>query len=486
MTNSPEVFYLHLDGAQRGPYTIRHIDHLLNSGLIAQETLYWREGLEQWQPVTELVVVRKTPNPWKKLRWVAVVLVGLAVPVAIFGPVVAEGWREANQHVFTENAAYWRARDVVRNQALPAGALVGVLRLPAGHGGAASAGFRGCPLAGGTHRGGRGNASRGVEGRDAFRSGSQGMDRAAGAQRPGPMKPPRRSSAISSQITGSLLLALLIAFADAQPVRAQTAAVGEAEVQRCEERIASVQRDVLMKYDEALAELQTGFQKAADLENALIVRAERERAAKDQALTEKNFVPEPRAVRTLQAQTLAKSQELIAQLLSDTLPKLIELKKQLTVAGKLDDAVGVRSAIEKLQNTHLPAVRPEPGAVVAAEMVLVAFAGDRARAEKIYKGQKITVRGVVGGYRQDPGDGRNYQVFVTGGSSGGWVQCTFLSGENRFREERGAFNSTVLVINGKDNDAGSVRVQKGSSIEVRGVCEGWDETVRMGHCEIPR
>jgi hypothetical protein len=122
--NSPEVYYLHISGAQRGPYTIRHIDHLLNSGLIAQETLYWREGLEQWQPVTQLVAVRVKPNPWRKFAWILGILLVLAVPARIFGPVVIDGWREANQHAFTAHAAYWRARDVVRNQALPDGALV--------------------------------------------------------------------------------------------------------------------------------------------------------------------------------------------------------------------------------------------------------------------------------------------------------------------------------------------------------------------------
>lgn len=122
--NSPEVYYLHISGAQRGPYTIRHIDHLLNSGLIAQETLYWREGLEQWEPVTQLVAVREKPNRWKKPAWILGILLVLSVPARIFGPVVLEGWREANQHEFTADAAYWRARDVVRNQALPARTLV--------------------------------------------------------------------------------------------------------------------------------------------------------------------------------------------------------------------------------------------------------------------------------------------------------------------------------------------------------------------------
>lgn len=272
----------------------------------------------------------------------------------------------------------------------------------------------------------------------------------------------------------------------AWPLRAQTGAAGEAEAQKCEERIAAVQRDVLMKYDDALAELLLGFQKAADLEGALAVRAERQRIAAEQSLSEKNFVAEPKALHTLQAQTLAKSQELVVQLVAETLPKLVELKKQLTVAGRLDEAVAVRGAIEKLQNAHVPMIRPDPAMAVPAETLIVAFGGDRARADKIYKGQKVTVRGVVGGFRQDPADGRHYQVFLTGGASGGWVQCSFLAGDNRFREERAAFNTPVLVITGKDNDAGAVRLQKGTPIDVRGVCEGWDEVVRLTRCEIPR
>lgn len=283
-----------------------------------------------------------------------------------------------------------------------------------------------------------------------------------------------------------IVIALLFATASALPLRAQTGAAGEAEAQKCEERIASVQRDVLIKYDEALAELQLGLQRAADLEGALAVRAERQRVTAEQTLSEKNFVGEPKSLRALQAQMLARSQELVAQLVSETLPKLVELKKQLTVAGKLDEAVTVRTAIEKLQSAHVPMIRPDPAVAIPADTLLVAFGGDRARAEKTYKGQKVTVRGVVGGFRQDPADGRHYQVFVTGGTSGGWIQCTFLAGDNRFREERAAFNTPVLVITGRDNESGTLRLQKGSPIDVRGVCEGWDEVVRLTRCEIPR
>jgi hypothetical protein len=121
---SPEVFYLHIHGEQRGPYTIPQVDHLLNSGLIAEETLFWREGLDQWQPVTSLVTRRKKANPWVKPAIVLGVGLVLAVLAEVFGSIVLLGWREANQHAYTAEAAYWRARSVVRGETLPRGTLV--------------------------------------------------------------------------------------------------------------------------------------------------------------------------------------------------------------------------------------------------------------------------------------------------------------------------------------------------------------------------
>src|SRR6478752_4336503 len=75
---SPEVFYLHINGEQRGPYTIQHIDHLLNSGLISETATFWREGLEQWQPVTNLVAVRRAKK-------------GVVRPAVVVGVVVLLG-----------------------------------------------------------------------------------------------------------------------------------------------------------------------------------------------------------------------------------------------------------------------------------------------------------------------------------------------------------------------------------------------------------
>src|SRR5437667_142068 len=82
----------------------------------------------------------------------------------------------------------------------------------------------------------------------------------------------------------------------------------------------------------------------------------------------------------------------------------------------LDEALAVRESIEKLQNGYVPVIRADAGKVVAAETLLNAYAADRGRADKIYKGQRITVRGVVGGFRPDPANAKLYLVYLTGGS----------------------------------------------------------------------
>lgn len=276
------------------------------------------------------------------------------------------------------------------------------------------------------------------------------------------------------------LFLMLLAF----PLSAQNAGLGESEAQKCEEKIAAVQRDVLSRYDDALNELQLGFQKAADLENALAVRAEKQRLATEQALADKDLVTEPKSLRTLQIQTLGKMKELIKQLVQETVPRLIELKRSLTVGGKLDEAVAVRAAIERLQNGHAPVSRPEPGSVVSADALLQAYAADRVRADKTYKGQKMAIRGVIGGFRQDQADSKLFHVFLSG-TTGGWVQCAFSTAEYRFREEQ-QFNNTFLIVTAKGGEGSAVRWQKGQSADIRGVCEGFDDVVRLGKCDVVR
>lgn len=284
-----------------------------------------------------------------------------------------------------------------------------------------------------------------------------------------------------------VLVLTLLSMAGAAALAAPAAApnAGESEGMKCEERIASVQRDVLGKYDLALQDLQNTLQKAADLEGALAVRAERQRLSQENILTSGQYVNDPKALRTLQTTTVAKLQELVSQLVDETVPKLTEFKKALTVAGRLDEAVAVRAVIERLQGNFLPTGPPPAGAVLQADTVLRAYAADRARADGVYKSQKVTVHGTVAGYRADP-DGKHYLLYLGGTNpSGGVIQCSFQTSDFHFREET-QFGNTLLVATWGPKDTISIRLQRGTAVDIAGQGGGWDETVRLNKCEFPK
>ncbi len=263
---------------------------------------------------------------------------------------------------------------------------------------------------------------------------------------------------------------------------AQSLAVGQAEASRCRDQIAAVRREIFNKYSDTLAELQLQFQKAADLEGALAVRGEIQRIQKDQALTEKDLVPEPRPLRTAQQQSLTKLEELTTALVTETLPKLIELKRRLTIDGKLDDALAVRELIEKLQTDYLKIERPDPALAIQADTILQTYSADRGRADKIYKGARIAVRGTVGAFRQDPNDSKDYVVYFKGTGNNGWIACFMKGGNLRFREDK-QVTPNQLIITQRD---GSViaRISITQTIDIQGVCEGFEDVVRITNCEV--
>jgi hypothetical protein len=116
-----EVFFIYHNGEQRGPYTAPQVNHLHRCSFIDDDTLYWREGLEQWQPVGQIVLRRKRRN--RMLFWF-ILLGALAVItplVMLFGPVTADAWREMTSGDFTAESAWWRARGLVREQAQKGG-----------------------------------------------------------------------------------------------------------------------------------------------------------------------------------------------------------------------------------------------------------------------------------------------------------------------------------------------------------------------------
>jgi hypothetical protein len=118
-----EAFFIYHNGEQRGPYTPKQVNHLHRCGFIDDDTLYWREGLEQWQPVSQIVLRRRRRNRLLLFSIAAGVAAAAALFVSLFGPVTADAWRELTSGDFTEESAWWRSRGLVRDL-LPKGETV--------------------------------------------------------------------------------------------------------------------------------------------------------------------------------------------------------------------------------------------------------------------------------------------------------------------------------------------------------------------------
>ncbi|NBV85223.1 MAG: DUF4339 domain-containing protein [Verrucomicrobia bacterium] len=114
---SQERYFLYVDGVQKGPYTVGHIGHMVNSGIVHSSAMFWCEGLEQWQPVTQLIV----PKHEEKRRrlnvsaWILAVVLGGLLLFWLAFPTLQEGWREQHQIEQSPLAAYWSARGMVRS-----------------------------------------------------------------------------------------------------------------------------------------------------------------------------------------------------------------------------------------------------------------------------------------------------------------------------------------------------------------------------------
>jgi hypothetical protein len=109
-----EVFHIYHLGEQRGPYSARQVNHLYRCGFICDETLYWRDGMEQWQPVTEIVERRIRRKRLMKWGIPVAVMAVIGLLVLLFGSVTRDAWRELTSGEYTTESAWWRARGLIR------------------------------------------------------------------------------------------------------------------------------------------------------------------------------------------------------------------------------------------------------------------------------------------------------------------------------------------------------------------------------------
>ncbi len=114
-----EEYFIHVLGEQKGPYTFPQLKRLYEMSLIPEETLYWQDGMEQWQAVSDLcgATNRDRSRRRKQLKVAGLVLLaGVTFLMGYCGPILKDGWREMNDRDGTGEGAYWRARGFVREQ----------------------------------------------------------------------------------------------------------------------------------------------------------------------------------------------------------------------------------------------------------------------------------------------------------------------------------------------------------------------------------
>jgi hypothetical protein len=284
-----------------------------------------------------------------------------------------------------------------------------------------------------------------------------------------------------------LLLVLSSLMLGTPPVHAQTSVAPNAELwkgelKRAEDDTRTVRTEIGNLYRRKLAELRAGFQKAADLESALVVR-EQEKLVEESPipLDFKDVVGAPRTLREAQIELLTKQRDLLGAVLQKTLPKLVESKRAFTVAGRLDEATEVLNAIGSFYDSLLgPPEKIANGTAVLAEDLYMAYQAARKRADQVFKGRTIALRGRALGIRPDPRDAASSVLVVYAEVEGGFIDCVF-KGNFRLREERQGQNVSYVVNQGP-TDANTFRFQKGTSIEVFGKCEGWEDGLQLKEC----
>jgi len=114
-----EEYFINVAGEQKGPYTFPQLKRLYEKELIPVETLYWQDGNEQWQPVSELCGERRTDRLrfLKQLRVTGIVMAATVLLVVCYcAPVFKDGWKEMNDRDPSAEGAYWKARGFVREE----------------------------------------------------------------------------------------------------------------------------------------------------------------------------------------------------------------------------------------------------------------------------------------------------------------------------------------------------------------------------------
>ncbi len=200
---------------------------------------------------------------------------------------------------------------------------------------------------------------------------------------------------------GALLLALTACFAapiqtTAAAATANDEAIGalktafEQQLARIVGEGDAAQQALKRDYPQILAGLQTRMQQAGNLDGWTAVNAEIKRFSAEQTVPEASAAALPADLLTLQARYRATRDDIVRERTTKTmdlvtryLARLDDLKRNLTIAGKVDEALAV--------NAEIARVKTSP-AVTAAEFDMAAMAGGKQPAPAVAPTPKETAQ----------------------------------------------------------------------------------------------
>jgi hypothetical protein len=124
-------------------------------------------------------------------------------------------------------------------------------------------------------------------------------------------------------------------------------------LETCDKNVASRRKDFLLKYRIELTALKTAAQQEGDLDGVLATDKEYRRVLGADTLNEQDLVTKPETLRELQRKYIGQLANVERATATEHIERLKETKRQLTVAGKIADAVGTQKDIEKLEAKYL-------------------------------------------------------------------------------------------------------------------------------------
>ena len=153
-------------------------------------------------------------------------------------------------------------------------------------------------------------------------------------------------------------------------------------VTQCEQAIRDRIATSQAQYAKELEALMKSFQAKGELESLFAVKNERERFMNAGRIEDANIVQAPAELRELQQKYKALPERIGQETALGYVKALEEQKKNLTVEGKLDEAMAVKKDIEKIQARYsVEATKPRPphmivGKWLVANLFTLTFTSD--------------------------------------------------------------------------------------------------------------